>query len=94
MIYINIILFVAYLVFVLYLRNRRKKKAKWNPFERSQMTTIIKRKDGSTFNRPFKRFEYVGQEVNDGTIIGIYLSQTKPKTKKEIKYEKLCEKWR
>lgn len=94
MIYINIILFVAYLIFVLYLRNRRRKKVKWNPFEQAKMTTIIKRDNGSIFERPFRRFEYVNEELIDGTVIGIYLTQTKPKTKKQIKYEKLCEKWR
>jgi len=92
--YVTIIIFALYLLFVLYLRNRGKKRQKWNPFEQTKMTTTIKRKDGSMFERPFKRFEYIGQEVDSGTIIGIYFVRTKPKTKKQLKYEKLCEKWR
>ena len=91
--YIPFAIFITYLIFMLYLRKRRK-KPEWNPFEQAKMATIIKRKDGSIFERPFKRFEYVNQEVDNGTIIGIYLTQTKPKTKRQIKHEKLCEKWR
>lgn len=71
-----------------------KRKPKWNPFALWEMTTLVKRKDGSTFERPFKRFEYINQKTDEGTIIGIYFIRTKPKTKKEIKYEELCKKFR
>ena len=57
------------------------------------MTALVKREDGSTFERPLKRFEYFGQKVEEGEIIGTYYVYP-PKTKKQLKYEKLVEKWR
>jgi len=93
----QLIIFAIYIIFVLYLRNRikkRKSKKQWNPFKLWEMITIIKRKDETTFERQFKRFEYVGQETEEGEIIGIYFVRTRQKSKKELKYEKLIEKWR
>lgn len=66
----------------------------WDPFETWKMTTIVERKDGTIFNRPFKRFEFVGQVTEEGTVAGIYFVRTEPKSKRELKYEQLCEKWR
>mgnify|MGYP001062831301 CR=1 FL=1 len=90
--YTIIIIFAIYMFLILFLR-KRYKKAKWNPFEQAKMNSIIKRENDWVFERPFKRFEYVNKKVSDGTVIGIYLIP-KPKTKKQIKYEKLCKKWR
>lgn len=66
----------------------------WNPFKLWKMTTLIERKDGSKFTRSFKRFEYVGQETEEGIVIAIYFVEVEGKTKRESKYEKLYKKWR
>lgn len=71
-----------------------KNKVHWDPFKTWNLTTVVERKDGTTFNRPFKRFEYVGQETKEGTVTGIYFVRTELKSKRELEYEKLCEKWR
>lgn len=71
-----------------------KNQKPWDPFESWQMTTLIERSDGSTFTRSFKRFEYVGQKTDEGVIIGIYTDEVRPKSKRQLKYEQLCEKWR
>lgn len=87
------VLFAIYILFMVYLRQRikkrRKAKKKWDPFRRWKMTTIIRKKDGSTFERPFKRFEYVGQETEEGEVIGIYhIYEMSPKQKKWEEYVK------
>jgi len=71
-----------------------KNSVRWYPFESWKMTTVVKRKDGTMFNRPFKRFEYVDQETEEGTVTGIYFVRTNPKSKEELKYEKLVKKWK
>lgn len=90
------IIFVFYLIFIYYLqykiKKRRQKKHKFDPFNKYQMVCLIRKKDGSTFERPHKRFEYIGQITEEGRIIGIYTRYQK--SKKELEYEKLCEKWR
>lgn len=79
---------------MIYFKKRRMKKEKesQDPFERYHPTCIIQCKDDSTFERLHKRFEYVGQTVEEGVIIGIYVNYEM--TEKEKKYEKLCKKWR
>lgn len=71
-----------------------KNAKRWDPFKLWAMTIVVKRKDGTTFSRLFKRFEYIGQETEEGIIIGIYFSRTKPKSKKELKYEAMVKKWK
>lgn len=93
-----IIAVIIYFVFMLYLRgrmmNRKGKEEKWKEqtFNRYQSICVIDYDDGLTLERPHKRFEYVGQTVNEGVIVGIYVNWKL--NKKERKYEKLCEKWR
>lgn len=93
--YLIIVLIIAFVFFMLVEISRSAKRARtWDPFKLWAMTTVIKRKDGTTFKRPFKRFEYIGQETEKGTVTGIYFVRTEPKSKKELKYEKLVKKWK
>ena len=93
-----IIAVIAYFIFMIYLRGRMVKRGKHTEKWKNQICNryrpicIIQCKKGVTLERPHKRFEYVGQTVKEGVIIGIYVDY-KP-TKKEAKYEKLCRKWR
>ena len=77
---------------MLYLRHRKMKKQVWNPFEAWKMITIVKRKDGSTFEREFKSFEYIGQETEEGEVVSIYYIHEL--SEKQKKWEALCEEWR
>lgn len=92
--YIIIIFVLMFLSILLKTYISTKRIKTWDPFKLWEMTTIVKRKDGTTFKRPFKRFEYVGQETEEGIVIGIYFVRTKPKSKKELKYEAMVKKWK
>lgn len=92
----GIIIMVVYLFFIIYVRHRISKRnsvaEKYDPFNRYKLVCLIEREDASTIERPHKRFEYIGQTVEDGEIIGIYTYYEK--SKKELKYEELLKKWR
>jgi len=93
---LQIIAFALYLLFMLYLRHRikrrRAKKQQYNPFRLWKMVSVIRRNDGSTIERPYKRFEYWGQKTAEGEIIGIY--HIHKKSPKEIKQDKLIAKFK
>lgn len=91
----NIIIIVVYFIFIFYLRHRiqkRRGKKKWDPFKLWKMITTIKRKDGSTFEREFKRFEYIGQKLDEGEIVSIY--HVYEMSEKQKKWEEYCKKFR
>jgi len=92
--YIIIIFALMFLLVMIKTYISAKKIESWNPFKTWAMTTIVKRKDGTIFERQFKRLEYIGQETDEGIVIGIYFVRTKPKSKKELKYEEMLKKWK
>lgn len=93
--YLIIVLIVAFVLFMMAKAYISANKIRtWNPFKLWAMTTVVKRKDGTTFKRPFKRFEYIGQETEEGTVMGIYFVRTNSKSKEELKYEELVKKWK
>lgn len=68
------------------------KREEYNPFNRFKVVSLIQRPDGTTFERPHKRFEYWGQTVEEGKIIGIYTRHKK--SKELLEHEELIAKWR
>lgn len=93
------IIFILYILLMIYKYRKvqRAKEKKKSPFDSWEMMTVVQcKKCDKTFERPFKRFEYFGQIIDEccgeAEIVGTYYVHKK--TKKELKWEREVKKWR